>query len=102
MTFEPDSGDLGAFDQYLSELSGHDLFDDREQEREAAQRAQGDDLEAGELMGVTRERIRQLRNRAFEKLRRGRRGRPLRGCGLRDGGLSVQFAFLPSLSRRNF
>ncbi len=63
------------FDSYLTELERKILYlyyglDDGE-ERTLE--------EIGSLLGVTRERIRQIRNRAFEKLRESPQGASLSG-----------------------
>lgn len=46
MTFEPNSEELGSFDLYIDDLARHELFEDPEQEREIARRAQAGDREA--------------------------------------------------------
>ena len=63
------------FDSYLTELEGKILYlyyglDDGE-ERTLE--------EIGSLVGVTRDRIQQIRNRAFEKLRESPQGASLSG-----------------------
>ncbi len=63
------------FDSYLTELEGMILYlyyglgDGEERTLE----------EIGSLLGVTRERIRQIRNRAVEKLRESPHGASLSG-----------------------
>ena len=63
------------FDSYLTELEGMILYlyyglgDGEERTLE----------EIGSLLGVTRERIRQIRNRAVEKLRESPQGASLSG-----------------------